>query len=93
MSEIEEVKNQIKELEKLIINKFEELNKKIDLMNEVNEMKINVIEHNCKKKGEHIDFIEDAYNTLHKPINYVKKSIDKLIGYESKELPSLENKK
>lgn len=92
MSEIEEIKNQIKELEKLILRKFEELNKKIDNMNDVNTMKINMIEHNCKKMGSHIDFIEEAYNTVQKPLNFIKNSVDKLIGNESKELPQLENK-
>ncbi len=92
MNEIEEIKNQIKELEKLILIKFNEINKKIDLMNEANEMKINMIEHNCKKMGDHIDFIEEAYNTVQKPLNYIKKSIDNIMGYESKELPNLENK-
>ena len=39
--------------------------------------------------GSHIDFIEDTYNTLQTPLNYVKKSVERLIGSSSKDLKKL----
>ena len=42
--------------------------------------------------GSHIDFIEDTYATLQMPLNYVKKSIERLIGTSTKDLPIKDKK-
>ena len=36
--------------------------------------------------GSHIDFIEDTYNTLQMPLNYLKKTVEKLTGSSTKDL-------
>ena len=89
MDNLEDIKNLICSLEKLIVYKFDELNKKIDLLNENNNKKIDEIKIECTKMGSHIDFIEDTYNTLQTPLNYVKKSVERLIGSSSKDLKKL----
>jgi chromosome segregation ATPase len=83
MSNLENIRNKLVDLEKLIIDKFDNLEKKIDLLNNENKE----IKKECTKMGSHIDFIEDTYNTLQMPLNYVKKSIERLTGSTSKDLP------
>ena len=83
MSNLEDIKNMLDNLEKLILEKFDSLEKKIDLLNKDNES----IKKECNKMGSHIDFIEDTYNTLQMPLNYIKKSVERLTGSSSKDLP------
>ena len=83
MNNLEDIKKQISSLEKLIIHKFDELDKKIDSLNENNNKKMDDIKVECTKMGSHIDFIEETYNTLQTPLNYVKKSVERLIGSSS----------
>jgi chromosome segregation ATPase len=83
MSNLEDINNKIIDLEKLIINKFDSIEKKIDLLNNENKE----IKKECTKMGSHIDFIEDTYNTLQMPLNYIKKSVERLTGSSSKDLP------
>jgi predicted nuclease with TOPRIM domain len=61
------------------------LEKKIDSINKNNDE----IKKECTKMGSHIDFIEDTYTTLQMPLNYLKKSVERLTGANSgtKELP------
>jgi hypothetical protein len=83
MDNLEDIKIQIFNLEKLILLKFNELDKKIELLNENNNKKIDEIKVECTKMGSHIDFIEETYNSLQTPLNYVKRSVERLIGYSS----------
>jgi chromosome segregation ATPase len=83
MDNFENIKLQISNLEKLIIEKFESLEKKIDSINKNNDE----IKKECTKMGSHIDFIEDTYTTLQMPLNYLKKSVERLTGGSTKELP------
>ena len=83
MDNLEDIKIQILNLEKLIIQKFDELDKKIESLNDNNNKKIDDIKVECTKMGSHIDFIEETYNTLQTPLNYVKRSVERLIGYSS----------
>lgn len=89
MDNLEDIKIQILNLEKLILQKFNELDKKIDLLNENNNKKIDDIKVECTKMGSHIDFIEETYNTLQTPLNFVKRSVERLIGSSSKDLKKL----
>jgi chromosome segregation ATPase len=83
MNNSENIKNKLDDLERLIIERFNTLEKKIDLLNNDNES----IKKECHKMGSHIDFIEDTYNTLQMPLNYIKKSVERLTGSSSKDLP------
>jgi hypothetical protein len=93
MSNLDDIIIKLDKLEKLIIEKFDALEKKIDLMNTDNNSKMGEIKKECNKMGSHIDFIEDTYNTLQMPLNYVKKSVERLIGSSSKDLPTIKDKK
>ena len=88
MNNLSDIKDKISNLEKLIIEKFDALEKKIDLINKENEG----IKKECTKMGSHIDFIEDTYNTLQMPLNYIKKSVERLTGSSSKDLPIIKDK-
>tara|TARA_B100000795_G_scaffold254529_1_gene225509 strand:- start:261 stop:530 length:270 start_codon:yes stop_codon:yes gene_type:complete len=49
-------------------NNIEKINNKIDIITEsIDEDLIT----ECKKMGSHIDFIENVYETVKKPLNYV----------------------
>ena len=92
MSNLEDIKILISNLEKLIINKFDEIDKKIDALieyNNNNDNKIDEIKVECKKMGSHIDFVEDTYNVLQTPLNFVKRSVERLMGSSSGELKNL----
>ena len=82
------LEKKLSDLEKLIIDKFDTLEKKIDLLNKENES----IKKECSKMGSHIDFIEDTYNTLQMPLNYIKRSVERLTGSSTKDLPIKDKK-
>ena len=92
MSNLEDIKNLISNLEKLMLQKFEEIDKKLDAITEQNRLgdtKMNEIKVECQKMGSHIDFIEDTYNVLQTPLNFVKRSVERLIGSSSGDLKNL----
>ena len=92
MSNLEDIKTLISNLEKLILNKFNEIDKKIDALiqqNNNNNNKMNEIKIECQKMGSHIDFVEDTYNVLQTPLNFVKRSVERLMGSSSGELKNL----
>jgi len=92
MDNLKDIKTQILDLQKLIVSRFDEINKKLELLEENNkntQTKIDEIKIECTKMGSHIDFIEDTYATLQTPLNYVKRSVERLIGSSSKDLKSL----
>ena len=99
MNNLEDIKLQISNLEKLILKKFDEIDNKLVIINEKlddlvdhnnnNDTKINEIKVECKKMGSHINFIEDTYNVLQTPLNYVKRSVERLMGSSNGELKNL----
>lgn len=92
MSNLEDIKNLISNLEKLMLQKFEEIDKKLDAITEHNRLgdtKMNEIKVECQKMGSHIDFVEDTYNVLQTPLNFVKRSVERLMGSSSGELKNL----
>ena len=92
MDNLKDIKTQILDLQKLIVSRFDEINKKLEVLEENNkntQTKIDEIKVECTKMGSHIDFIEDTYATLQTPLNYVKRSVERLIGSSSKDLKSL----
>lgn len=70
-----------------ILLRLEMIEKKIDLIIE----KQNINDMNCKKMSEHIDFVENTYNVLREPLNYIKNKFDSITGANYKELPDLNN--
>jgi len=92
MNNLEDIKITITNLEKLVVEKFDNLEKKIDSLNQNTNTKIEEVQKECNKMGSHIDFIEDTYATLQMPLNYVKKSIERLIGTSTKDLPIKDKK-
>jgi hypothetical protein len=92
MNNLEEIKILISNLEKLIVTKFDEIDKKLDALAEHNrndDLKMNEIKVECQKMGSHINFVEDTYNILQTPLNYVKRSVERLMGSSSGELKNL----
>jgi hypothetical protein len=92
MNNLEEIKILISNLEKLIVTKFDEIDKKLDALaehNRNNDLKMNEIKVECQKMGSHINFVEDTYNILQTPLNYVKRSVERLMGSSSGELKNL----
>jgi hypothetical protein len=92
MSNLEDIKILISNLEKLILKKFDEIDKKIDALiqqNNNNDNKMNEIKIECQKMGSHIDFVEDTYNVLQTPLNFIKRNVERLMGSSSGELKNL----
>ena len=92
MNNLKDIKTQIFDLQKLIVSRFDQIDKRLELLEENNknsQIQMNEIKIECTKMGAHIDFIEDTYATLQTPLNYVKKSVERLIGSSSKDLKSL----
>ena len=92
MSNLEDIKNLISNLEKLMLQKFEEIDKKLDAITKNNcvaDTKMDEIKVECQKMGSHIDFVEDTYNVLQTPLNFVKRSVERLIGSSSGDLKNL----
>ena len=58
------------------------IEKKIDLLLE--KMEISVKE--CNKMGEHIDFIENVYDTVKKPLNFICDKVNIFSNNEQKQL-------
>ena len=92
MSNLEEIKILISNLEKLIVLKFDEIDKKLDVLlekNRTDNLKMDEIKIECQKMGSHINFVEDTYNVLQTPLNFVKRSVERLMGSSSGELKNL----
>jgi len=72
-NEIEDIKNRLSNIE----NKLDKL---LSILDE------NMVE-NCNKMGEHIDFVENVYKTVKKPLEYVSNRINAISNSEYKQLP------
>ena len=65
-----------------VIDKLEELSKKIDIL--IKETEKNT--ENCEKMSSHIDFIENVYDGLRSPLGYLKWKL----GYgQERQLPEI----
>ena len=75
----------------LLKNKIEIIEKKIDKILE--KLDDNVI-NNCNKMGEHINFVENVYQTIKSPLEYVSNKVNIITNNSSvKELPTISNNK
>jgi predicted nuclease with TOPRIM domain len=77
--EINESNNLSNEISKLS-NKINQLENKIDLLIKI-----------CSKMNGHIDFVEDTYNTMRNPLNFIKNKIEYYIGNSTDDLPAIEH--
>ena len=57
-----------------VLEKLENIEKRLNLIEE----KINVIKTDSSKMTSHINFVENAYNILRKPLNYFINDVKKL---------------
>ena len=73
----------IKEQNNSMNKKIHNLSKKI---NNIENIKLNTIEDNCKKMSEHIDFIDNVYDNFKYPMNFICNKINYLNGKELKEI-------
>jgi hypothetical protein len=58
------------------INKLE---LELQMVNEKLDKILNILETDCKKMSNHIDFIEEVYDKVKSPFNFVMSSITNLI--------------
>ena len=66
--------------------KIDRIEKKIDMLLE--KMEISVKE--CNKMGEHIDFIENVYDTVKFPLSYICDKVNVFSGTETNSLENVE---
>lgn len=88
--DIEELKNKITSLEKIIIERFDKLEK---MFNDLENNKLKHVQESCDRMNTHINFINETYSTLETPLNYVKNKVEYLMGYksETKSLPKIKD--
>lgn len=53
------------------------------------EIKLNVIENDCVKMNNHVDFIQSTYKVVRKPLNYLANKLEVLMGRTEIKLPEL----
>ena len=71
-----------------IEQKLNNIETKLDLLLE--KMEISVKE--CSKMGEHIDFIENVYDTVKKPLDFICDKVNMFSSNEQKHLENIEPK-
>lgn len=81
----------------LIINKLNAIESKMNVLeNKIDEIKqqVSKCETSCKTMDDHINFVEDVYQTLRTPLDYVRFSVNKIVGNNdnSSNLPQLKDK-
>jgi hypothetical protein len=63
--------NLLYKVEKDILNLNDKINNLEDSIDKINSKIETEIKTDCKKMSEHIDFIENVYNNIKKPLNYM----------------------
>lgn len=58
-------------------NQVERMEEKLDAI--LQKMDTNIIK-NCDKMGEHIDFVNNVYDTVKVPLHYISNKVQKMIG-------------
>jgi hypothetical protein len=61
----------------ILKNKFERIEEKLDAI--LQKMDNNIIK-NCDKMGDHIDFVNNVYDTVKVPLHYLSNKVQKMIG-------------
>jgi 5-bromo-4-chloroindolyl phosphate hydrolysis protein len=63
-TDTDKTENELKEIR-------EELREMRVQMNRIEELLLNNVEKNCKKMGEHIEFVESVYEKVKNPLSYI----------------------
>ena len=61
----------------ILKNKIERMEEKLDAI--LQKMDTNIIK-NCDKMGDHIDFVNNVYDTVKVPLHYISNKVQKMIG-------------
>jgi hypothetical protein len=61
----------------ILKNKIERMEEKLDII--LQKMDTHVIK-NCDKMGDHIDFVNNVYDTVKVPLHYISNKVQKMIG-------------
>jgi hypothetical protein len=64
----------------ILKSKIERMEEKLDAI--LQKMDTNIIK-NCDKMGEHIDFVNNVYDTVKVPLHYISDKMQKIIGGKS----------
>lgn len=67
------IRNEITNLK----NQVERMEEKLDAI--LQKMDTNIIK-NCDKMGDHIDFVNNVYDTVKVPLHYISNTVQKMIG-------------
>jgi len=74
----------IEELEeqgiKDIKEELKELSNKIDTMNQKIDNLFELLEKDCKKMTSHIDFVENVYDKIKQPFNFIMDKVEILVS-------------
>jgi hypothetical protein len=62
---------------KFLKNQVERIEEKLDAI--MQKLDTNIIK-NCDKMGEHIDFVNNVYDTVKVPLHYISNKVQKMIG-------------
>jgi uncharacterized coiled-coil protein SlyX len=68
-----------------ILESIKNIEKRIDNI----EVKLNVIENDCVKMNNHVDFIQSTYKIIRKPLNYLTNKLEVLMGRNEIKLPEI----
>jgi hypothetical protein len=61
----------------ILKNKIERMEEKLDTI--LQKMDTHIIK-NCDKMGDHIDFVNNVYDTVKVPLHYISNKVQKMIG-------------
>jgi len=61
----------------ILKNQVERMEEKLDAI--LQKMDNNIIK-NCDKMGDHIDFVNNVYDTVKVPLHYISNKVQKMIG-------------
>ena len=61
----------------ILKNQVERMEEKLDAI--MQKMDTNIIK-NCDKMGDHIDFVNNVYDTVKVPLHYISNKVQKMIG-------------
>lgn len=74
-----EIKNKLDSLEYKLIDLEVKLNK-------ITELLENDVKPNCNKMSSHIDFVDNVYETVKNPLDFICNKVNKLSGKETHSL-------
>jgi hypothetical protein len=71
------IRNEIK----ILKNQVERMEEKLDTI--IQKLDNKIIK-NCDKMGDHIDFVNNVYDTVKVPLHYISNKVQKMIGNSTK---------